>query len=156
MSDKRKFKDTKLGAFFAEKMPQGLSFLGDLLPDSGVLGIAKNMIDASTLSIEEKEQAQAIFMDELKLHNADRADARSREVELAKAGKMDWMMQVVGLVVLTVFVLCVVTVLFFDLKNENLAHLIIGEVIGITVGMVAYYYGTSKSSADKTKLLTKS
>ena len=45
MSDKKKIKDTKLGAWLAQKAPQVLGVVGDLLPDSGGLGIVKNLID---------------------------------------------------------------------------------------------------------------
>ena len=41
----KKIKDTKLGSWLAEKAPQVLGVVGDLLPDSGGLGIVKNLID---------------------------------------------------------------------------------------------------------------
>ena len=45
MSDKKKIKDTKLGAWLASKAPKILGVVGDLLPDKGALGIVKNLID---------------------------------------------------------------------------------------------------------------
>jgi len=45
MSDKKKIKDTKLGAWLANKAPDILGVVGDLLPDKGALGIVKNLID---------------------------------------------------------------------------------------------------------------
>ena len=45
MSDKKKIKDTKLGAWLADKAPQVLGIVGNLLPDSGALGVVKNLID---------------------------------------------------------------------------------------------------------------
>ena len=42
---KKKIKDTKLGSWLADKAPQVLGVVGDLLPDSGGLGIVKNLID---------------------------------------------------------------------------------------------------------------
>ena len=42
---KKKIKDTKLGSWLAEKAPQVLGVVGDLLPDSGGLGVVKNLID---------------------------------------------------------------------------------------------------------------
>ena len=44
MSDK-KIKDTKLGAWLKNKAPNVLGLVGDLLPDSGALGIVKNLLD---------------------------------------------------------------------------------------------------------------
>ena len=46
------FKETKVGQFLLGKIPQ----LADVLPDKGVLGIVKNLIDKDdTLPQEEKE-----------------------------------------------------------------------------------------------------
>jgi hypothetical protein len=45
MSDKKKIKDTKLGAWLADKAPNILGIVGGLLPDKGALGIVKNLID---------------------------------------------------------------------------------------------------------------
>ena len=42
---KKKIKDTKLGSWLAEKAPQVLGVVGDLLPDSGAMGVVKNLID---------------------------------------------------------------------------------------------------------------
>lgn len=41
----KKIKDTALGAWLKEKAPSVLSTVGDLLPDSGALGIVKNLLD---------------------------------------------------------------------------------------------------------------
>lgn len=40
----QKLKDTKVGAWLKDKAPQILDVAGDLLPDSGALGIVKNLI----------------------------------------------------------------------------------------------------------------
>src|SRR5210317_73794 len=40
-----KIKDTKLGAWLKSKAPGVLETVGDLLPDSGGLGIVKNLLD---------------------------------------------------------------------------------------------------------------
>jgi len=45
MSDKKKIKNTKLGAWLAEKAPNILGVVGELLPDKGALGVVKNLID---------------------------------------------------------------------------------------------------------------
>lgn len=45
MSEKKKIKDTKLGGWLKSKAPQVLEVVGDLLPDSGGLGVVKNLID---------------------------------------------------------------------------------------------------------------
>ena len=45
MSQKKKFKETKVGAFLSEKAPKVVSHaIGSILPDQGTLGIVKNII----------------------------------------------------------------------------------------------------------------
>lgn len=43
--NKKKIKDTKLGMWLKEKAPNVLGMVGDLLPDSGALGVVKNLLD---------------------------------------------------------------------------------------------------------------
>ena len=54
----KKIKDTKLGSWLAEKAPQVLGVVGDLLPDSGGLGIVKNLIDKDPEVDSEEAQRQ--------------------------------------------------------------------------------------------------
>ena len=44
MSDRKKFKDTKLGGWLSTNAPKVLDAVGDLLPDQGALGVVKNLI----------------------------------------------------------------------------------------------------------------
>jgi len=61
MSNK-KFKDTKVGKFLKEKAPGILDQVGDVLPDKGVLGIIKNLIDKDeTMLPQDKETAMALL-----------------------------------------------------------------------------------------------
>ena len=59
MSDKKKIKDTKLGAWLASKAPNVLGVVGDLLPDSGALGGVKNLIDKDD-SVDAEEAQRVI------------------------------------------------------------------------------------------------
>ena len=74
MSDKKpkkKFKDTKLGQFLSKKVPAILGIVGDALPDAGVLGIVKNLLDqedATVLSPQDKEMALKLLeQDEIEM-----------------------------------------------------------------------------------------
>ena len=42
---KKKIRDTGLGKWLAEKAPNVLGTVGDLLPDQGALGVVKNLLD---------------------------------------------------------------------------------------------------------------
>ena len=57
---KKKFKDTKVGQFLSKAAPGILGTVGDVLPDQGLLGVVKNLIqkeDPVVLPSEDKEKA---------------------------------------------------------------------------------------------------
>lgn len=57
---KKKFAETKVGQFLTQKVPSILGVVGDVLPDAGVLGVVKGLIekeDPKVLSAEDKEYA---------------------------------------------------------------------------------------------------
>jgi hypothetical protein len=57
---KKKFKDTKVGKFLINKVPSILGIVGDVLPDAGVLGMVKSLIEKESpevLTKEDKETA---------------------------------------------------------------------------------------------------
>ncbi len=67
---KKKFKETKLGQFLLGKNSKILNVVGDLMPDSGVLGIVKNLIDKDPeMPPADKEQAKMILDQEMKEMN---------------------------------------------------------------------------------------
>jgi len=64
---KNKIKDTKLGSWLKSKAPNVLDVVGDLLPDSGGLGVVKNLI-AKEPSVDPAE-AQAAIDAEVQFQN---------------------------------------------------------------------------------------
>ena len=68
---KKKFKETKVGAFLTEKAPKLVSQLGEFLPDQGGLGIVKNLISTDTeLPPEDKETAMKLLeLDIMEMEN---------------------------------------------------------------------------------------
>lgn len=61
---KKKFKDTKVGKFLTDKVPSILGIVGDVLPDAGVLGVVKGLIekeDPAVLPPEDKEKAMKLL-----------------------------------------------------------------------------------------------
>jgi len=60
----KKFKDTKLGVFLGKTAPHILTIAGDLLPDAGVLGIVKNLIETDkTIALKIKPKHLAKLRD---------------------------------------------------------------------------------------------
>jgi|TARA_R110000824_G_scaffold165985_2_gene342672 hypothetical protein len=61
--NKKKIKDTKLGIWLAEKAPDILNVVGDLLPDSGGLGVVKNLIGKTKVDpVEAQAKIDAEIM----------------------------------------------------------------------------------------------
>lgn len=141
-----RLKDTKVGKLLATKAPKVLELAGDLLPDKGLLGIVKNLVqDDKTLTPEEKKQLHIELVELYELEVADRDSARNREIEMAKAGANDWMMNLTGVVGLVCFMFVVYAVVYIPevLHNELFVHLM-GMVEGVVIGNIfAFYYGTS-------------
>ena len=54
MKEESKVKDTKFGHWLKDKAPDVLNVVGDMLPDRGVLGVAKNLLE-NTTSIDPAE-----------------------------------------------------------------------------------------------------
>tara|TARA_R110000796_G_scaffold63940_6_gene147941 strand:- start:3763 stop:4224 length:462 start_codon:yes stop_codon:yes gene_type:complete len=59
---KKKFKDTKVGKFLTQKVPSILGIVGDALPDAGILGIVKTLIEKEPdLAPVDKEHAMKLL-----------------------------------------------------------------------------------------------
>ncbi len=61
---KKKFSQTKVGQFLSQKVPSILGVVGDVLPDAGVLGIVKGLIEKEpdiVLPPEDKEKAMKLL-----------------------------------------------------------------------------------------------
>tara|TARA_R110000782_G_scaffold110445_1_gene199783 strand:+ start:1036 stop:1476 length:441 start_codon:yes stop_codon:yes gene_type:complete len=141
-----KFRDTKIGKILSEKAPKILDVVGDLLPDKGLLGVVKNLVNNEpTLSTEDKAQIHQQLVQLYKLEVQDRDSARKREVEMVKAGASDWMMNLTGVTGLFCFVFIVYSVVYIPTVSENdlFVHLM-GMIEGVVIGNIfAFYYGTS-------------
>lgn len=164
---KKKFKLIEWAKEFA---PKALGTTFDLVGD--VTGIRAfntlsdvidkdNPDELSPEAIAKVAELRELDLKELELRLADTANARSREIELAKAGKKnDPMMIASGIVVLIAFMLMVVSVIFngplgLGIEGNPLFHQLMGIIEGVALSVFAYYYGTSKSSSDKTEMLRK-
>ncbi len=160
--DRKKFKDTLAGKLLIQKLPQAASIIGGLLPDNGVLGIAKNILGAALkkgdITPKDAEAIQKELDYEIqmyKLEVEDRKSARSRQVEMAKTGKGDWMMGITGVIGLAAFGYIVYVATSQEILNENLFYFIAGNVMGVAMSIFSYYFGSSKGSADKSDQMSK-
>jgi len=122
-------------------------------------GIGESLMNDPTLTEEDKKEVAELInlqLEEAKIYINDKQNARNREIEIAKTGKKDPMMLITGIIGISVFVFMVVAIVFKPELQENklLIHLL-GMVEGVAITIFSYYFGSSKGSKDKTKLLGK-
>ena len=146
--DKKKFKETKVGAFLTEKAPKLVSKLGEFLPDEGGLGIVKNIItNDKTIKAADKEMA-------LKLLDQDIAEMNNISERWASDMKSDsWLskntrpMTLIYLTLaMTIFIVLDSTVLL-EIKTGWVSLL---EALLITV-YVAYFGSRGAEKITKIK-----
>lgn len=146
---RKKFRDTKVGQFLKEKSPKILEVIGDVLPDNGVLGIAKNLINMSEDLTPEEKDGLIVEINEMiesaRIELEDRNSARNREIEIAKLHNRDFMFIATGLIGLLSFAFIVYAIAFLNIPEANKEVWI--HLIGITEGVVlsifGYYFGSS-------------
>jgi len=140
---KKPFKDTKVGKFILKKLP---GFVGDVLPEKGVLGIVKNLIDNDKdISPEEKTRMHEELVQLYELEVADRDSARKREVEKAKIGGFDLMFNLTGIIGLSAFAFIIYAIVYLEVPENNKEvwiHLI-GICEGIVLSIFGYFYGSA-------------
>ena len=77
---KTKLKDTKVGSWLRQKAPDILDKVGDFIPNSGVLGVLKNLIDSEPdITHEQKMEIEKLLM----------AQETAKEQELTKRWTSD-------------------------------------------------------------------
>ena len=151
-NDKKPFKETGLGKILLGVIPGFIKGASKALPDSGVLGVIKNLIDTDPdMSDEEKAQAHDQLVELYRLEVEDRDSARKREAAIINAGGKDWMMTLTGVVGLAAFAFLVYTVVTTQVPETNKEIFIhmIGIVEGVALSIFGYYFGSAVKKDDK-------
>lgn len=137
----------KLLELLKKRAPQVLNAAGDLLPDSGVLGIVKNIIDNEPdVPLEEKNAMRSHLLEMYAREVEDRQSARQRQVDMVKSGAKDWLFSITGITGLLAFLFLVGTIVFLEVpenNNEIFIHLI-GIVEGVALMIFSFYFGGIK------------
>lgn len=145
MSDKKKIKDTKLGVWLADKAPSILGVVGDLLPDSGALGIVKNLIDKDPAV--DSAEAQKVIDAEVKFQenvSARWAADMGSDVKLAKLIRPLTLIALMSMFMLTM-VFDSVDTLAFNVKDSYVSLL---EILMLTA-FGAYFAGRTIEKVKK-------
>ena len=133
-------------------LPSVVKGASKVLPDSGVLGVIKNLIDTDPdMSEEEKAAAHDQLVELYRLEVADRDSARKREAAIVASGGRDWMMTLTGIVGLAAFGFLVYTVVTTEVPETNKEIFIhmIGIVEGVALSIFGYYFGSAVKKDDK-------
>lgn len=91
-----------------------------------------------------------------KLYIDDIKDARSREIEYTKAtGEMNWPLYTLAGLVTLGFFITIICLFRFELIafNKELIIYTVGGLQSAFITVVAYFFGSSKGSSDKNKIL---
>ena len=149
MSNK-KFKDTKVGKFLKEKAPGILDQVGDVLPDKGVLGIVKNLIDKDpTLPPQDKETAMALLQqDNIEMQEVTKRWTSDMESDSWLSKNTRPLALIFLTIVTTLIIIVDSTGLNFEVKHSWVMLL---ETLLVTV-YVAYF---GSRGAEKFKSISK-
>jgi len=133
----KRIRDTRLGQWLRDKAPDVLDTVGDLLPDSGGLGVVKNLLDRSP--DVDPEEAKAVLEAEVQFQNNVterwKADMGS-DVKLAKYIRPVTLISLMVMFMATM-VLDSLDNLPFNVKNSYVSLL---EILMLTV-FGAYFAG---------------
>ena len=111
---KKKFNETKVGKFLANTAPGILGVAGDLLPDAGLFGLVKNLIQKDTaLPVEDKEKA-------LKLLEQDMTEMQEISARWASDMKSDsWLSKNTRPLTLIFLTVSMVLLIFSDSLGDS-------------------------------------
>lgn len=155
---KKPFKDTKAFQICTKFLPGLARSVADVIPGGKLITGIIDEITASgkPISAEELEALRAYEREMYSLEVQDRDSARKREGEFVKAtGAGDPMMYFVGGVGLASFAYIIYVIVNINLPEENRELFIhaIGLVEGVALSIFTYYFGSSKGSDMKNRLL---
>jgi hypothetical protein len=139
--DKKPFNETKVGRL-----------LNKVLPDKGVIGVLKDVLDLDQdLTPEDKERAADALVKAYEAEVTDRDSARKREIEVTKTGKFDFLFNLTGLIGLSAFSVIIWAILALEIPegNKELFYHLIGIVEGVALSIFGYYFGTSMKDEKK-------
>lgn len=153
-------RDTKLGQWLKEKAPKILDTVGNALPDSGVLGIIKNLIDSEPdLTPEMKLEFQKLAAEVDAEYLKDMQNARQAAVDIQALPNASWLSKNTGYIldfVFTAAFIIMLLIIFYRAvpdNNKELFYMAFGALTTYVGSTVNFHRGTSKGSEDKQKLI---
>jgi len=148
MKSEEKIEKTKVGRFLQEKLPEVASMFKDVIPDQGVLGVIKRVVDGSPeLTAQEKMEFDKLASD-MEI-NAQEQVTRRWEADAKSDVKLAKYIRPVTLITLTVFFMVIMVWDGLDqafMPPENYITLL--ELLMLTV-FGAYFAGRTIEKVRK-------
>ena len=116
----------------------------------------ESFIKLKRLEAEHEQELTKLALQSEIAHLQDRQSARQREIDVTKAtGKKDWNLYITAWTIIIGFFALTGMLMFIPLpKDTNQAVLLLFGALASSFGaIVQYFFGSSKSSSDKTQML---
>ena len=126
---KKRFRDTKVGKFLINKVPSILGIVGDVLPDAGVLGMVKSLIEKESVEVLPKKDKEIA----LKLLDQDIAEMQEITKRWEADSRSGWLTANVRPLTLVFFSVNYIVGWYLDYQLEAVSgvlSLIIGAYFG--------------------------
>lgn len=159
MSEKKQFKDTKVGSFLQQVAPSVIDTVGNFFPPVKML---KALIPEG-LTAEQKDELNAALkeyeLNDLKEHLKDVQDARAMNVQIQQADKASKLAKNAAYYLDFVIVGATIIIgmlLFFraiPAQNQQVANIIFGSLLTLCGTVVNFHRGTSQGSSKKTDVI---
>ena len=135
--------------------------LGDLLGSAtSITESVKMIIEDNQLTPDQKEHfknlAHELEIREFEAEVADRNSARNRQASANLAGSNDLLFNVTGFGITAAFLFMVAGALgFWDTSslNEQMFYTVFGAVVTMETAVVAFFFGSSMGSKQKTNIM---
>jgi hypothetical protein len=113
-------------------------------------------IKLAMMQSEERVRLREITAEQTKAYLADRQSARQREIELQKAGRTSWEMLVLAFLAIAGLIGIALVLFLTEVPDgaEEMLLMIIGALISRAGDVYAFYFGSSRGSKDKDRLLS--
>ena len=136
---KKKFKDTKLGQFLASKGSDIVGLVGDTLPNQGLLGVLKNVIDKDdALPAEDKEKALKLLeMDSIEIQEV----SKRWSSDMASDSWLSKNTRPMTLIFLTISMVCLILLDSFNI-DFNIDGSWVDLLKSLLVTVYVAYYGS--------------
>jgi len=117
----------------------------------------EQVIQLKELEIKHEERLIELSVETDKMYLKDVQNARNREIEIKKAGGSNWPMYTLGSLITIGFFALVGILLFKETAipagSREVAFMLFGTLSTGFGSVIAYFFGSSKGSSEKNKML---